>query len=72
MFFIFHAKPKRGVQTYFSIKQRENVVIKLDESSCQTNGFVFTLANAYSSNSWVSLCKFAHFSHSLRVTPLLT
>ena len=26
MFFIFHAKPKRGVQTYFGIKQRENVV----------------------------------------------
>ena len=39
---IFHAKLKRDVQTYFSIKQRQNFVIKTDGNSCQISATVFT------------------------------
>ena len=46
---IFHAKLKHGVQTYFSIKLRQNFVIKMDESSCQISATVFTLAKSYGS-----------------------
>ena len=43
MLFIFHAKLKRGIPTYVSIKQRKNFVIKTDEISCQISATVFTL-----------------------------
>ena len=35
MLFIFHAKLKRSVQTYVTIKQRQYFLVKMDESSCQ-------------------------------------
>ena len=53
MLFIFHAKLKRGVQKYVSIKQRQDFVIKMDESSCQIIATVFTLAKSYGSYSAV-------------------
>ena len=53
MLFIFHAKLKRGVQKYVSIKQRLDFVIKMDESSCQISATAFTLAKSYGSYSAV-------------------
>ena len=56
MLFIFHAKLKRGVQKYVSIKQRQDFVIKMDESSCQML-FVFSLSLLFS--LWLLLSQYS-------------
>ena len=60
---IFHAKLKRGVQTYFSIKLRQNFVIKMDESSCQISAHMVR-TKQFSPKSWEYFWYF-DFKHSL-------
>ena len=55
MLFIFHAKLNRGVQTYFSVKQRQKFAIKMEEISFQISAAVFTLAKSYGSYFHISI-----------------
>ena len=47
---IINAKLKHGVQTYFSIKQKENFIIKMNESRCQVSATVFNVLGSFLEN----------------------